>query len=360
MKVPDTYYLSRLSKIRKSFKKKGIDGFLVTNVSNIRYLIGFSGSSGLLLITKKENIFVTDFRYKEQAKREVRGWDIVIQKGEVIKTIKGLSRRIGIKKLGFESSASYEFFKRLSKDINLKAFKDLIERLRAIKDAFEINSIREAIRRAEAAFIEVRPYIKKGVKERTIALRLEERLKKNGCRYVPFDVIVASGPNSAMPHARPTDKKLDKGDLIIIDWGGEADGYFSDMTRTLLIKGENFNKKRAIYQLVLEANKRAISKISSGVKSKDIDFLARNVIQKSGYGEFFGHGTGHGVGLQVHELPRITRNRKEIVKENMVFTIEPGIYLPEVGGVRIEDMVMVKPNSSEVLTTLPKELEIIK
>ncbi len=355
-----TDYSSRLTKLRKSFEKKGIDGFLVTDINNIRYLIGFSGSSGLLLITKKENIFVTDFRYKEQSKREVKGWDIVIQKGEVIKTIKYLSRRIGIKKLGFESSASYEFFKRLSKDINLKAFKGLVERLRVIKDAFEIDSIREAIRRAEAAFLEVRPYIKEGVKERTISLRLEERIKKKGCRYIPFDVIVASGPNSAIPHARPTEKKIAKGNLVVIDWGAEANGYFSDMTRTLLIdKGTNTSKKKEIYRLVLEANKRAISQILPRVKSKDIDFSARGIIQKAGYGEYFGHGTGHGVGLQVHELPRITWSRREILKENMVFTIEPGIYLPGLGGVRIEDMVMVKSDGSEIMTTLPKELEII-
>jgi len=354
-----TDYSSRLTKLRKSFEKKGIDGFLVTDINNIRYLIGFSGSSGLLLITKKENIFVTDFRYKEQSKREVRGWDIVIQKGEAIKTIKDLSQRIGIKKLGFESSASYEFFKRLSKDVNLKAFKGLVERLRVIKDAFEINSIREAIRRAEAAFLKVRPYIKRGVKEKTIALRLEEGLKKNGCRYVPFNIIVASGLNSAMPHAKPTERKLNNGDLIIIDWGGEANGYLSDMTRTLLIKGESFNKKKAIYQLVLEANKRALSFVSPGIESKEVDSFARNLIKKAGYGEFFGHGTGHGVGLQVHELPRITWNRREMLKENMVFTIEPGIYLPGLGGVRIEDMVMVKSDGSEIMTILPKELEII-
>lgn len=360
IKIPVTHYASRVLRIRESLKRKGVDGFLVTDINNIRYLTGFSGSSALLFITKGENVFVTDFRYKEQTEREVKGWDILIEKRGLIKAIKDLSQRIGIKKLGLESSVSYDFFRRLSWDLNLKAFKGFVERLREIKDAFEINSIREAVRRAEAAFLEVRPYIKQGVRERAIALRLEERLKKKGCRHIPFDVIVASGPNSVMPHARPTERKFNTGDFIIIDWGGEADGYFSDMTRTLLIKGENFNKKKAIYQLVLEANKRAISKILPGVKSKDIDLSARNVIQKAGYGEFFGHGTGHGVGLQVHELPRITRNRKKIIKENMVFTIEPGIYLPGVGGVRIEDMVMVKPDGSEVLTALPKEFDIIR
>ncbi len=353
-------YSSRLTKIRESIKRKGIEGFLVTDINNVRYLTGFSGSSGLILITRKKSCFVTDFRYKEQAEKEVKGWDIIIGKGDMIKTIKGLSKKTGIKKLGFESSAAYEFFRRLSNiDLSVKAFEGLVERLRQIKDAIEINSIREAVRRAETAFLDVKPYIRKGIKERAIALRLEERLKKNGCRHIPFDLIVASGPNSAMPHAKPTERKLIKGDLIIIDWGGEADGYFSDMTRTLLIGGDNVSKKKEIYQIVLKASKSAISQVLPGVKSNDIDFSARKVIKKAGYGEFFGHGTGHGVGLQVHELPRITWNKIGIIKGDMVFTIEPGIYVPGLGGVRIEDMVVVKPDGHEVLTTLPKEVEII-
>ncbi len=356
-----THYSSRLDKLKKSLRRKSIDGFLVSDMHNIRYLTGFSGSSALLLITKKENIFVTDFRYKEQAEREIEGWDILIEKRRMIKAIKDLSRRIGIKELGFESSVSYDFFRKLSRDLNLKAFKGLVERLREIKDSHEMRSIREAIRRAETAFLEVRPYIKQGVRERSIALRLEERLKKKGCRHLPFEIIVASGPNSAMPHAKPTERKFMNGDLIIVDWGGEADGYFSDMTRTLLIdKGNDINKKKDIYQIVLEANKRAISLVSPGIKSQEVDSSARDFIKKAGYGEFFGHGTGHGVGLQVHELPRITQNTREIMKENMVFTIEPGIYLPGVGGVRIEDMIMVTPDGSEPLTTLAKKLDIIR
>jgi Xaa-Pro aminopeptidase len=164
-----------------------------------------------------------------------------------------------------------------------------------------------------------------------------------------------------MPHAGPTERKLGKGDLVIVDWGGEADGYFSDMTRTLLIgRGGDISKKKEIYQIVLETNKKAISCVSPGVESEDIDRAAREVIKKAGYGEFFGHGTGHGIGLQVHESPHITWNKRDVIKENMVFTIEPGIYLPGLGGVRIEDMVVVKPDCPEVLTTLPKELEIIR
>ncbi|MEW6068976.1 MAG: Xaa-Pro peptidase family protein [Nitrospirota bacterium] len=354
------YYPSRINEIKGSIKRKGLECFLITDINNVRYLTGFSGSSAILLITVQEAFFITDFRYKEQSEKEVKEWEIITGKGDLVKTIQNLLKKTGIKKLGFESSVTYKFFAKLSDTgIKLKALEGFIERLREIKNTFEIKKIKEAVRRAENAFLEIKPYIRQGMRERAIALRLEERLKKKGCLHIPFEVIVASGPNSSMPHAKPTDRKINKSDLVIIDWGGEADGYFSDMTRTLLVKGDNINEKKEIYQIVLKANKKAISRVLPGVKSEDIDFSAREVIKKAGYGEFFGHGTGHGVGIQIHELPRISWDKKNIIKENMVFTIEPGIYVPGVGGVRIEDMVAVKPEGYRVLTSLPKKLEII-
>jgi len=350
---------SRLDGIRASFK--GIDGFLTTDIDNIRYLTGFRGSSGFLLITKTANFFVTDFRYKEQAESDVKGWDIVIEKEKRAIAVSALAKKLGINRLGFESSVSYGFFDALSKKgIVLKPFKDFIERLRAVKNKREKLLIKEAVRRAESAFLELKPYIKRGAKENRIAAMLEENLKKKGCRSIPFDTIIASGRNSSMPHARPSEKRLNAGDLVVIDWGGEAEGYFSDMTRTLLMKGSDIGKKKEIYNIVLKANRKAVSTISPGVDGREIDNSARDVIKKAGYAEFFGHGTGHGVGLQVHEAPHITWNRRERIKEDMVFTIEPGIYVPGVGGVRIEDMALVKPKGAEVLTRLPRGLEIIK
>ena len=162
-----------------------------------------------------------------------------------------------------------------------------------------------------------------------------------------------------MPHARPTDRKISHGDFVIIDWGGEADGYFSDITRTVLIKGDNLKQRKKIYHTALRANKRALARVLPGRSSKEVDCSAREVIEKAGYGKCFGHATGHGVGLQIHELPRITWNKKETIRENMVFTIEPGIYVPGLGGVRIEDMVIAKPVRPVILTTLPKQLDII-
>jgi len=361
IRISDTLYSSRLIKIREVMASKKLDAVLVTDMTNVRYLTGFTGSSGFLFITGKERIFTTDFRYKDQSVQEVKGWDIVIEKRDRIGTIKGLAQKNRIKKLGLESSVSYEFYDRLFRTgLNIIAVGRLIEKLRLTKTDEEISSIREAAQRAENAFLEVKPFMKLGVREQSIALRLEERLKANGCRRIPFQIIVASGSNSALPHAQPTEKKLDRGDLVILDWGAEADGYFSDMTRTLLMRGDrNASKKREIYEIVRKANRTAISAVSPGVKTSEVDKAAREVIKRTGYAEFFGHGTGHGIGLEVHEAPRISWTKSERIRENMVFTIEPGIYVPGLGGVRIEDIVVVGNKKAKVLTSLSKELEII-
>jgi len=360
IKTPVPHYQSRVARIREALQKKRLDGFLVTDIYNVRYLTGFTGSSGFALITKKDCILLTDFRYKEQSEKETQSWDIVIEKGSRIDLFRDLCKKTGIKKLGFESSVSYEFYTQLLyKRVRLISGGKLLERIRETKDDVEIQSIKEAVRRAETAFLDIRHHIRHGISERAIALRLEERLKKNGCMQIPFAIIVASGPNSAMPHAQPTERKLQEGDLVIIDWGGEADGYVSDMTRTLLLKGEHISRQKKIYTLVLEANRQAIAHVASGMKAKDIDAAARETIKKAGYGEFFGHGTGHGVGLQVHESPRLSLMRNDVIRMNMVFTIEPGIYVPGLGGVRIEDMVVVGEKKAHVLTSLPKKLEII-
>ena len=375
----------RLAGLRESFEKKKTQGFLVTTVTNVRYLSGFTGSSGFIMLTKNKNIFVTDFRYKEQAERELSvggidkrtkfpppkggiGWDIIIEKGDRLKIIRNLIAKLGIRSLGCESAVSYEFFKGLSQcGAGLKPFRDAVETLREVKDREEIRSIREAVRRAEDAFRDVRPHIRQGRKEGEIAFMLEERLKKRGCNRIPFDIIVASGDNSAMPHARATPRTLSAGHRVVVDWGGEAGGYYSDMTRTFLVKGPgssrarggDLTRKREIYRHVLNANRQAVLAVRPGVESRTVDSAARDLIKNAGYGKFFGHGTGHGVGLEVHELPRVTWSKSEALTENMIFTVEPGIYVPGVGGVRIEDMVLVKPEGPEVLTRLPRSLEVI-
>ncbi|MBI4824328.1 MAG: aminopeptidase P family protein [Nitrospirae bacterium] len=350
-------YENRLDRLRHSLK--GLDSLIITNINNVRYLTGFTGSSGIAFVTKTHRAFITDFRYKLQAEKEVKGWDILIAKDRMT-TLRQIIKKLKLKSLRFEASVSYEFFERLkTAGLRLKPMRAGVERLRAQKDSSEVISIKEAVRRAEQAFLEVMPYIKAGVREKEIALKLEERLKKNGCNRIPFDIIVASGENSSMPHAKVTERKLKAGDLVIIDWGGESHGYYSDMTRTLLIRGANIGEKIEIYNLVLEANRKGISTVSDGIQASVIDNTVRDVIKKAGYGSSFGHGLGHGVGLEVHEMPHITGRARGRIREGMVFTVEPGIYVSGIGGVRLEDMVLVKKTNAEVLTTLTKELKII-
>lgn len=348
-------------KVQKIIGHFGVDGFIITNIKNIRYLSNFTGSSALIFLTKDKGFFFTDFRYKEQAYKEVSDYEIIIENGKRMKLLEGLVKKQKIKKLGFESTASYQFYEDLKGlSITLQPMYRIIENLRMIKNEDEISKIREAIRRAEKAFLMTKPFIRLGKTEREIALKMEENLKKQGCRSIPFDIIVASGKNSALPHAKPTEKKIEKGDFIIIDWGGEADGYFSDMARTLIVDGEGLSEKIKLYNIVNNARKKAIESVKTGLTTRKLDKIARDEIKAAGYGRFFGHGTGHGVGLDVHEHPAISRVGREKILKNMVFTIEPGIYIPDQGGVRIEDMILVNGDKATVLTNLSREIEIIK
>lgn len=347
--------------IYKIIKTKKIDAFFVSNLKNLRYLTGFTGSSGFAVITKDRSFFFTDFRYKEQAEREVRFWDIIIEKDKRAKTLNNIIKKLGIKRLGFEVSISYALFDILNKNAStVLPVKNLVEGFRKFKTEEEIRNIKKAIQRAERAFLKVKPFIRAGALESEIALRLDYQLKKAGCMKSPFDITVASGINSSMPHAKFTEKKIESGDLVIIDWGGESNGYFSDMARTLLMDGSNLSEKKKIFGIVNAARKNAIFAAKEGVKAREIDSSARDVIKKEGYAKFFGHATGHGVGLDVHESPSISRFSSERISEAMVFTVEPGIYMTGLGGVRIEDMVLIQNGIAITLTTLPRELEIVK
>ncbi|MGO9015717.1 MAG: M24 family metallopeptidase [Dissulfurispiraceae bacterium] len=351
----------RIKSVQNILRKKRIDALYVSAIKNIRYLTGFTGSSGFVMITKDRGLFFTDFRYKEQSEAEVKGCETGVEKGNRISLLRRLVKSLGIKRLGFETSLSYEFYSLLKGlPVTLEPNPNIIENLRKVKDQTEISAIVSSIERAEAAFLKVKPFIKVGAKERGISLRLEEHLKREGCKSIPFDIIVASGENTSKPHAQPTEKKIGKGEFVIIDWGGEAEGYYSDMTRTLLMAGDSLDEKIKIYTVVNNARQKAVSAVGAGVKTQDIDRAARETIKKAGYGEFFGHGTGHGVGLDVHEAPRVSWAKGDRLSDGFVFTIEPGIYIPKLGGVRIEDMLILKGRKGRLLTSLSRELEIIK
>ncbi len=354
--------MQKKAHLRRQFQKLKIDGILITDIINVRYLTGFSGSSGYVVITEKNAMFVTDFRYEEQAGQEVKGFTIKIEHTERAREIKDICDLYGIKKIGFEDHhVTYGFHRKLvRRKVKLKPVTNVIESLRVIKSVREVSLIRTAVKRAERAFRKLQPHIMAGITEQKLALKFEELLKQEGCKTLPFEVIVASGSMSALPHAKPSNRKLRKGDLVVFDWGGECDGYCSDMSRTVLLKGRDITRQKEIYYNVLEAQKRAIGAVRSGINASVIDAAARDYIELQGYGEHFGHGTGHGVGLAVHERPIVSWRNKELINENMVFTVEPGIYLPGFGGVRIEDMVIAGKNKAELLTSLPKKLKIIE
>lgn len=351
--------MNRIERLREEISRRRLKAFLVTSIKNIRYLTGFTGSAAVLLVTESDLHLFTDFRYREQALSEAEGCEVIVPAGSLIGALKRRLRRLLRTSAGFEMSAPYQFYHSIKNGFRLRPVRDMVESLRACKEAEEVEKIKEAVRRAEDAFLRVKGYIRRGGTERAIALRLEEALKRNGCNRLPFDIIVASGERAALPHAGASQRRLKNGDMVVIDWGGECDGYYSDMTRTFLLRGTDTARKKRIYRVVLRANREAIGSVREGVHAREIDGVARGIIKREGFGDYFGHGAGHGIGLDIHEAPRISWMSDDTVRKGMVFTIEPGVYITGLGGVRIEDMVHISEDGTRVLTGLPKRLEII-
>ena len=348
----------KLKKLRAFMAEKNAEAMYVTNLSSIRYLSGFSGSSALLLISEKEAHFFTDFRYKEQSAQEVSAeFEIHIGK----KLLEESTAFIGnAKRVGFESKyATYSFYEELKKllgDRELLPLPDYIMELRSTKTDEEIEKIERAQRITDEVFSEVLEIINPDMTELELAAEIEYRMKRHGAEGFAFSTIVASGPHSALPHARPRPVKLGRETMVVMDFGTRLDGYNSDMTRTIWIGNSPDPKFLEIYEIILKAQTLAEERARIGMKAADLDGIARNYIKERGYGEQFGHGLGHGVGLDVHELPRVAESSEEILRENTVFTVEPGIYLPGFGGVRIEDMVVLRKDGPRILTASSKEL----
>ncbi len=351
----------RLARLRQTMSENGLDSLLVTRREDVRYLTGFSGSSGSLLVASGRSCLVTDFRYKVQARKETTGITILIQKKDHFTAVRDAGERMGVDTLWFDESAlTVEGLKNLKKTgFKLKGHEDLIKTLRQLKDKVELANIRTAIRRAEEAFLELRAGIKPGATEQGLASKLEYLMREKGARRAAFDTIVASGVHGAMPHASVTNRRIKIGDLVTFDFGAEANGYYSDITRTFCV-GRPSARQRAVHELVLQAQSAAMRRIGIGVSCKSVDNAAREVIKKAGHGPHFGHGTGHGIGLMVHEGPTVSPLSRDTVEESMVFTVEPGVYIPGWGGVRIEDMVLATETGAKVLTTLPRELESLR
>jgi Xaa-Pro aminopeptidase len=345
--------------IEKIIRRAKVDALLFLSLENIRYLCGFTGSDGALIMTGQEHTFLSDSRYEEQARGEVRNATFKKYRQK----IGGLARFLGalrIKRLGFESNAmTYEDYQKLKEKLTRVSFVPLaqeIANLRVHKEPEELENIRRAIRIASVSFNDTLCRIRAGARERSVAEFLECRMKRWGGDKVAFDTIVASGPRAALPHGAASAKRMQKRDTVVIDFGTCYRGYHSDETKTLIL-GPPDAKKRKVYAIVRRAQEKALKTIRPGVSFRRIDAAAREVISRAGYGQFFGHGTGHGVGLAVHEAPRISPQSRGVAEEGMVFTVEPGIYIPGWGGVRLEDMVLVTGRGCEKLTVLSKDLE---
>lgn len=350
--------LERVKRLNAFFDGIGVAAFYVTAPENRYYLSGFSGTDGALLLCRNHSYLITDFRYTTQAARESPGFEVIKAPGNGIMTLDELCRQNHISQLGCEGdNLTYNQFQDLQKGLSkveLKPVSGLVERLRLYKDTYELQCIEEAVRIADRAFDRITAGIKPGVPEVEVALELEFLMRRMGAARVGFDTIVASGTRSALPHGVASTKLIETGDLVTLDFGAVYRGYHSDITRTVAV-GEVRPRQKDIYSIVLEAQLSAISSVKAGVRASEVDRAAREIIKKYGYGDYFGHGTGHGLGLDIHEAPRVSANDDTILQAGMAVTIEPGIYLPDWGGVRIEDTVLVENDGCRVLTSSPKD-----
>ncbi len=351
----------RLENLRRKFAEKGIDAVWISQPDNLFYLSGCEGLEGYLLITAHEIIMATDFRYIEQAERQSPECEICRITGKMAEWFPRLFSDLKIKRLGFESHhLSFVDYKQVSDlcnqaqlNINLIPIEGLVESLRMIKDPEEIEFITQAAKITDSVLEYIPQIIRAGMSEKQVAWEIEKFMREHGSQPVPFDLIVQSGPNSALPHARPSDYLVHEGEPIVMDIGSKYNYYGSDLTRTLCV-GHTDKTFQKVYDIVLEAQLAAISNIKSGMTGHEADAIARSIIAQAGYGENFGHSLGHGIGLVTHENPRIGPNSTDVLTDGMVFTVEPGIYISGWGGVRIEDDVVVENGKLRVISSAKK------
>ncbi|MGB0034512.1 MAG: Xaa-Pro peptidase family protein [Candidatus Acidiferrales bacterium] len=351
---------SRIDRLRLCFSRVGADAFLVTHLPNIRYLCGFSGSAGILLVEASQGTLFTDSRYTFQAREEVAGVRVQIAKRGLIRACCGaLSKRRGRCRVAYSPSQMTVAQKTAFQNGAGGRFiwvdgGSSVEKLRAVKDKQELATMREAAELISEVFRGILVMIKPGVAELDIAAEIEYAMKKKGATGPSFDTIVASGPRSAWAHACPSPKPLRKNELVVLDQGAILRSYCSDMTRTVFL-GRSPDKVRRLYQAVLEAQEAAKGAIRPGTTSGAVDAAARGVLRRYGLARYFTHSTGHGLGLEVHEMPRLGMGEKTVLEEGMVLTVEPGVYLEGMGGIRIEDDIVVASRGAVDLTTAPRE-----
>ncbi|MCK5812544.1 MAG: aminopeptidase P family protein [Clostridiales bacterium] len=353
----------RINQLRKVLTDKKLDGVLITSRPNTLYLSGFPGSASTIFISHKRAIFLTDFRYIEFSKKRCgNDYEVMLYEKNPLVFLLEQIKNDKISKIGFEDQiVSYASYLEISEQldgIELIGLKDEITKLRLVKENGEIKTLQKAVDIADQAFTHILKYIKVGISEIDIAAEIEHFMRKNGAEKQSFDSIVASGKRSSLPHGHATDKLIEPGDGITMDFGAIYNGYCSDMTRTVFI-GKPEQKILDIYATVFKAQTIAEDAVHSGKTGMEIDKIARDIIYDAGYEGMFGHGLGHGVGIEVHEEPRLSTTGNIVLENGMVVTVEPGIYAPNYGGVRIEDMVVVNDDLPKVLTSSKKELIIL-
>ena len=350
----------RQAALRGRLQSEGLDALLVTHLPNIRYLTGFTGSAALLLIARERTVVITDFRYAVQAPREVgSAAEVLIDQVSVWSRLFGVLREHDRWRVGIEAHVlTVGDATKIGKDFrgNVVPVTDLVEDLRIAKSTEEVEAIRAAAALAQEALAEILPSIRVGSAERTIAASLEGALRRRGSEWHPFPTIVASGPRSALPHARTSGRAVESGDLLLVDFGAQVDGYCADLTRTYVVGAPADERQRLVYDLVREAQRQALERLRAGMTGAEADALAREVIQRRGFGEAFGHALGHGLGLEVHEAPRLAASTEKAIPAGAVVTVEPGIYLGGWGGVRLEDDVYLGSDGPECLSNPAAEL----
>lgn len=353
--------MMKLEKLRKQFAEEQLDALLITNPFNRRYMTNFTGTAGIAIVSKDDAVFITDFRYTEQAAKEIEGFRIVQHTKTIIEEAANQAEKMNVKTLGFEkddlSFGLYELYKKEMK-ADLKPVSGLIEKIRMVKTADEIEILKQAAKIADDAFKHIITFIRPGITELDVSNELEFFMRKQGATSSSFSIIVASGLRSALPHGVASDKVIESGDFVTLDYGALYKGYISDITRTVAV-GEPSEKLKEIYDVVLASQELALKEIKPGMTGIEADKIARDYITSKGYGEAFGHSTGHGIGLEVHEGPGLSSKSPVVLEPNMTVTVEPGIYLPEIGGVRIEDDIIITEEGNERLTFATKELLIL-
>ena len=359
--MSDLIYSNRQKKLRAVLDSEGLDGMLITNLTNIRYISGFTGSAASCLITPNGQYFITDGRYIEQSKSQVRGFERYISMDSHFTQIKDNSLNPSGLKLAFEgdhmSYAQYSNMIKIFSDTSWENSSMILENLAAVKDDHELDCIRVAVEVTDKVYEEILPMLSPGYTEKQVANTMVSKYREysEGEAYSP---IVAGGPNGALPHAIPTDREFQKGDFIVIDAAAKYGGYHADMTRTPVV-GESTSKHEEIYSIVKESQQRGCDVAKAGVPCKEVDAATRDYIKEMGYGKYYTHGTGHGLGLEIHTSPRFSPQSEQVLKKNNVMTIEPGIYLGGWGGVRIEDDVIIGDDGCEILNKTTKELVIL-